>query len=90
MSNILRALAASAILLVVAGDALAESPEYCRDYAAAAVIKAGENLAFRCGYSGPRWITNYAVHFRWCLAAIRPDTIRERFARRHMIRVCHG
>jgi hypothetical protein len=90
MSNIQRALAASAIILALGGGARAESPEYCRDYAAAAVIKAGENMAFRCGYSGPRWIANYAVHFRWCLAAPRSDTVRERFARRHMIRACHG
>jgi hypothetical protein len=90
MSSILRALAASAIVLALGGAARAETPEYCRDYAAAAVIKAGENLAFRCGYSGTRWATSYAVHYAWCLGAIRPDTIKERFARRHMIILCHG
>jgi hypothetical protein len=90
MSNVLRALAASAMILVVGGSALAESPGYCHDYAAAAVIAAGENLAYRCHFSGPRWATNYAFHYAWCLAAIRPDTIKERFTRRHMIIACHG
>jgi hypothetical protein len=89
MSNILRALVACAMILAV-GGARAESSGYCRDYAAAAVIAAGENLAFRCGFSGRRWVTNYAAHYLWCLGAARPDTMRERFARRHMIRACHG
>jgi hypothetical protein len=90
MSYVLRALAAGAILLAWGGGGFAEAPKYCHDYAAAAVIKAGENLAFRCGYSGPRWVTNYAVHFAWCLGARRPDTIHERAVRRRMIVVCHG
>jgi hypothetical protein len=86
----LRVLAASAILLAWGARAGAESPGYCRDYAAAAVIKADENRAFRCGYSGRRWGTNYAVHFTWCLGALRADTIRERTLRRRMIVACHG
>jgi hypothetical protein len=90
MSNILRAVAASAMILAVGGSAIAESPEYCHDYAAAAVIAAGQNLAYRCGYSGPRWATNFAAHYSWCLGAIRPDTIRERIARHDMIIACHG
>jgi hypothetical protein len=90
MSYALRALAASAILSASSAGAIAEGPGYCRDYAAAAVIKADENRAFRCGYSGLRWGTNYAVHFTWCLNARRPDTIRERTARRRMIIACHG
>ncbi len=90
MSYVSRALAASVILLALGCGAVAESPEYCHDYAAAAVIKAGENRAFSCGYSGPRWAMNYAVHFAWCLGAARPDTIRERTLRRRMIVACHG
>ncbi len=85
-----RVLAASAILLAWGASAGAESAGYCRDYAAAAVIKADENLAFRCGYLGPRWGTNYRVHFTWCLGAPRADTIRERTVRRRMIVACHG
>jgi hypothetical protein len=90
MSNILRAVAASAMVWAVGGSAIAASPEYCHDYAAGAVIKAGENLAYRCGYSGPRWATNFAVHYAWCIAAIRPDAASERMARHDMIIACHG
>ncbi len=86
----LRVLAAGAILWACGTSAGADSAGYCHEYAAAAVIKADENLAFRCGYSGPRWGTNYAVHFAWCLGARRSDTIRERSLRRRMIAACHG
>ena len=78
------------ITLALTGWARAESLQYCRDYAAAAVIKADENLAFRCRYKGPRWATNYALHLNWCLAMPRPVTIRERMIRRRMIIACHG
>jgi hypothetical protein len=87
---VLRVFAASAILWAWGSHASAESAFYCHEYAAAAVIKADENLAFRCGYLGPRWGTNYAVHFVWCLGAPRVDTIRERTMRRRMIVACHG
>jgi hypothetical protein len=90
LSYVLRALATSAILLALGRGAVAEGLDYCHDYATAAVIKADENLAFRCRYSGPRWITNYVVHFVWCLGAPRPITIRERTLRRRMISACHG
>ncbi len=90
MSNVLRAVAASAIILAAGGAANAESPKYCRDYATLAVIKAGENLAYRCGYSGPRWATNYAAHYAWCRGALRPVLASERMARHRMIIACHG
>ncbi len=90
MSYILRSLAASAMILAVGGSAIAESTAYCHDYAAAAVIKAGENLAYRCHFSGQRWATNYAFHYAWCLGAIRADAIKERIARHDMIIACHG
>ncbi len=83
-----RALAAAALTLALGGTAMAAGPGYCNQYASAAVIAAGQNLAHHCGYYGPRWAADYNVHYGWCLGAAIPSAAREWRARRLEIAAC--
>ena len=46
-------------------------PDFCRDYAAAAVrqVEAARSIPACNRGVGPRWTTDYRVHFDWCLGA---------------------
>jgi len=95
MSNLIKsalfggALAAAAIGVSVAK---ASPPEVCRDYATASVRQA---LLARsipaCDHGlGPRWTTDYRVHYDWCLGAPFEDVAAERLARTNWLRSCRG
>lgn len=80
---------ASATSLTLAGTAFAESSEFCHEYAAAAVLAAAQNLAWHCNCTGQRWWANYAVHYAWCLNALRSDVLREATNRHRVITECN-
>jgi hypothetical protein len=49
----------------------------CRAYAKAALSAAVDNVRYECGFGGPRWDTNEANHFGWCMGLRGPgDTIQ--------------
>ena len=41
--------------------------DMCREYANTAVRQNQENLKRRCGFTGPRWSSDFQGHFQWCL-----------------------
>lgn len=83
---------------VVAGCAFAFSaaqaaPEpFCRDYARAAVRQVELARAIpACNRGvGPRWTTDYRVHFDWCLGAPIPAVEEERGVRTRWLQRCRG
>ena len=95
MSNILKVVLALGVTVAVAmplSAARAADPGFCRDYAAAAVRQVQlERSVPACDRgTGPRWTSDYRVHFDWCLGA-SPDAVEaERAARTNWIRSCRG
>jgi hypothetical protein len=82
--------AALAVLLPLAAQAA--PPGFCRDYAAAAVrqVELARAIPACNRGAGPRWTTDFRVHFQWCLGA-GPDVVEaERAARTNWLRHCRG
>ena len=72
--------------------AQAAPPDFCRDYAAAAVRQvqlARTSPACDRG-TGARWTSDYRIHFDWCLGAAPGVVEAERVARTNWIRTCRG
>jgi hypothetical protein len=67
----LAAVAAAFVLSLQVAGAQAASPEFCGQYARAALtqVKIGYELP-RCrgGMQGTRWSQEFRVHYEWCLA----------------------
>ena len=81
--------AACAITLSAAQAA----PElFCRDYARAAVrqVELARAIPACNRGTGPRWTTDYRVHFDWCLGAPIPAVEAERQTRTNWLRACRG
>jgi|SRR5579864_3399197 len=77
--------------MLIMPAARAADPNFCRDYAGAAVRQF--NLAFavpRCrgGMNGPRWSPEFGVHYNWCLGAPYNAASTERDIRRQYIDAC--
>jgi hypothetical protein len=69
------------------------APEpFCRDYARAAVrqVELARSVPACDRGTGPRWTTDYRVHFEWCLGAPIRAVEEERGARTRWIRSCRG
>lgn len=85
--------ATAAIVSVFAGSAArAAAPDFCRDYAVAAVrqVQLARSIPACDRGTGPRWTSDYRVHFNWCLGA-SPDAVEaERAARSNWLRSCRG
>ena len=82
----------AAAVAITLGAAQAAPPDFCRDYAAAAVRQvqlARSNPACDRG-TGARWTSDYRVHFDWCLGAAPGVVEAERAARTNWIRACRG
>jgi hypothetical protein len=81
---------ALAILLPLAAQAA--SPEFCRDYAIAAVrqVQLERSIPACDRGRGPRWTSDYRVHFSWCLGAAPAAAMAERAARTNWLRSCRG
>ena len=81
---------AFAVLLPL--TAQAANPGFCRDYAAAAVrqVQLARSIPPCNRGAGPRWTTDYRVHFDWCLGAVPGVVVAERAARTNWLRACRG
>jgi hypothetical protein len=85
-------LLAPALALLVPLTAQAANPGFCRDYAAAAVrqVELARAIPACNRGAGPRWTTDYKVHFDWCLGAGPNVVADERMARTNWLRRCRG
>jgi hypothetical protein len=71
--------------------ALAADPNFCRDYAGAAVRQAREAWSIppcRPNFESPRWTTEFRIHFDWCLTTSYDAANAERFARTRHLEHC--
>ena len=94
MSRLPWAILTSALLTVtLLGPANAADPEFCRQYARAALVQVRgglSNSACGGGLQGARWSSDFAVHYEWCLGASLADTGSERDARAKFLKACTG
>lgn len=60
----------------------------CRSYADAAANAARTNIDRRCGFSGPRWTTDTAAHFGWCMKVGSGAAAKEASARQAELSSC--
>jgi hypothetical protein len=83
---------AAGVALGVASSASAANPEFCSDYARAAVnqVRGAMNNGPRCmnRMQGPRWSSDWRVHFNWCRGVSREQAWSERDARTETLRSC--
>ncbi len=61
---------------------------YCEEYAERAVKAAETNLRDRCGFQGPRWITDFNAHRAFCGFVPSEVTRREADDRDREVRAC--
>ncbi len=82
----------SALAALVPLTAYAAAPGFCRDYARAAVrqVELARSVPACNRGTGPRWTTDYRVHYTWCLGAAPAAVEAERTARTNWIRSCRG
>jgi hypothetical protein len=97
MSNSLRSVLACGAAAIVTGiaagsPARAASPDFCRDYATAAVrqVQLARSIPACDRGTGPRWTTDFRVHFDWCLNSPPGAVEAERNARTNWLRACRG
>ncbi|HXP06175.1 MAG TPA: hypothetical protein VN808_18830 [Stellaceae bacterium] len=78
-------------VMAITPSARAADPNFCRDYASAAVRQFNAAFAVpRCrgGMNGPRWSPEFHVHYDWCLGAPYNGASTERDIRRQYIDAC--
>jgi hypothetical protein len=82
--------AALAVLLPLAAQAA--PPGFCRDYATAAVrqVELARAIPACNRGAGPRWTTDFRVHYDWCLGQPPGAVEAERAARTNWLRHCRG
>ncbi len=90
--HLICALVSGAVLtLGLPTAASAASPEFCRDYVRAALnqVRGAVNHR-RCAVQmqGPRWSTDFSVHFVWCRGVSRDQAEAERVARERTLEDC--
>jgi hypothetical protein len=71
----------------------AADPEFCKQYAQAAINQVRAGLAVPAcarGFQGDRWSSDFKVHYSWCLTAAPPAAESERGARTGYLRACRG
>jgi hypothetical protein len=96
MSKKLLSLVAGASTLFLATGftaAHAASPAFCGDYARAAInqVRGGLSLPGCAGrLEGPRWSSDFRVHYGWCLGVTFAAAGAERDARTNFLRACRG
>jgi hypothetical protein len=72
-------------------SAAAANPEFCANYANAAVNQvhgARNNPACAPGMIGTRWSGDYRVHYSWCITAAPPAVAEEREMRTRYLQSC--
>jgi hypothetical protein len=72
--------------------AQAADPGFCREYAMAAVrqVELSRSILACNRGVGPRWTSDYRVHFDWCVGAPYATVRAERAARTNWMRSCRG
>jgi len=93
MSKALLTAACGAALVLAATSANAARPEFCRDYARAALNQVrGAEAHPRCDWrldrNPTRWSTDFRAHFDWCRNATREEADAERDARTRALEHC--
>lgn len=94
----LKTFAIGVCLVVVAScsvmtAARAADPAFCRQYSQAALNQVRGGLANPgCigGMQGPRWSSDFNVHYNWCRGASFTAAGQERDARTNYLRSCRG
>ena len=91
--SLIAAAACGAALVLAASSASAERPEFCRDYARAALTQVRIALHhprcdWRMEHNPARWSSDYRAHFDWCRGASRDQAMSERDARTRMLERC--
>jgi len=84
-------LAALAGCLLASATASAAGPDFCRDYARAAIEqsrRAHDVPNCAPGARGPRWTMDWRMHFDWCRGADWRAVNSERAARRNYLHYC--
>jgi hypothetical protein len=86
-------LSGAALALGLATSATAASPDFCHDYARAAIDQVHRAQDHRsCHYvfdnGGGRWSGDWHAHFNWCLGVSRDQADGERSARRRALEDC--
>jgi hypothetical protein len=78
--------------MAVVSAVQAAPPDFCRNYATAAVrqVEVAKSTPACNRGIGARWTTEYRVHFEWCLGAAPGAVEAERNARTNWIRSCRG
>lgn len=60
----------------------------CKNYAATAIQQVQSNFGWECGYSGPRWSTNYQEHYDWCIKVTEDTAKLETEERKKLLDKC--
>ncbi|MCF8039166.1 MAG: hypothetical protein K9K79_07605 [Desulfohalobiaceae bacterium] len=64
--------------------------EQCRGYARTAIRQNQENLKRGCGFTGPRWTSDFTGHYQWCLKVPEEFAESETRARKEALNTkCH-
>jgi hypothetical protein len=94
LKKLIAASATMTTLAVVAPlSANAAPPDFCQGYAQAAINQVRGALANPgCAASirGPRWSSDFQLHYNWCLTQPIPAVEAERGARTGFLRACRG
>lgn len=88
--NVAGSAIAIAAFLAITSTASAGNFPQCNNYANSAVTQQGQNIANGCGYSGPRWQSNYGAHMIWCMQAPTSMINSETNARINQLNACGG
>lgn len=83
----------AALAVVTPLSTQAAPPDFCHNYAVAAMNQLRAALAnpgCAGGAHGPRWVPNERIHFQWCRTQPIPMVESERGARTAYLRACRG
>ncbi len=89
----LRTFIAAGLLIAAVNTAFAANPNFCANYARAALNQvrvARHTPPCMYGANGPRWSPFYRVHFNWCLGVPWQFAAHERAMRTRYLRSCRG
>jgi hypothetical protein len=84
-------IAAGLVLAGATSAARAANPEFCANYAQAAINQvrgASNNPTCAPGMVGTRWSGDYGVHYGWCITAAPQAVAEEREMRTRYLRSC--
>lgn len=86
------AMVAASLVLGLAVAAMqpraADAASNCGVYASDAVDQQATNLRRGCGYTGPRWSSDWGAHYNWCLGVSDERANDEIAARRRALNGC--